>query len=96
MGRRDYEYWTVTGVKGINQQEDLADPQLELADARNLWAPDGALISRPGDKPFSQVVPPVYRLNGVGYFYIQGPGQLTTFWVLAPTHRQLGMSITSV
>lgn len=48
MQRRQYQYVTVTGVKGINQQERLADPELELADARNLWAPNGRIEKRPG------------------------------------------------
>ena len=38
----------ILGIKGINQQEKLADPALELADARNLWAPNGRLEKRPG------------------------------------------------
>lgn len=48
MGRQNYQYLTVTGVGGINQQRDLADPQKELADARNVWAPNGRVIARPG------------------------------------------------
>lgn len=38
----------ILGTGGINQQERLADPVLELADARNLWAPTGKLEKRPG------------------------------------------------
>lgn len=38
----------VFGIKGINQQDRLADPRLELADARNMWAPNGKLEKRPG------------------------------------------------
>jgi len=48
VGRNDYIYRNVTGVGGINQQADLADPETELLDARNLWAPDGRLVQRPG------------------------------------------------
>jgi hypothetical protein len=48
MGRRDYQYDKVLCVKGIDQQEGLADPVLTCADARNVWAPDGKLESRPG------------------------------------------------
>jgi hypothetical protein len=48
MGRRDYDYLTVLGVGGINQQLALADPERELADALNVYAPDGVVIARPG------------------------------------------------
>ncbi len=48
MARRDLKYFTVTGAKGINQQEKLADPVTELQDARNLWAPNGRIEKRPG------------------------------------------------
>lgn len=48
VGRREYQYVTVTCNKGINQQERLADPEKECADARNVWAPDGHVIARPG------------------------------------------------
>ena len=37
----------MTGVGGINQQSDLADPVRELAEATNVWAPNGKLVSRP-------------------------------------------------
>lgn len=43
-----YKYATVRGTKGINQQEDIADPVLELKDARNVWAPNGVIEQRPG------------------------------------------------
>jgi hypothetical protein len=39
---------TVIGAKGINEQAEKADKLLELADARNVWAPDGKIESRPG------------------------------------------------
>lgn len=48
MARRDLKYVTVLGNKGINQQEKLANPETELADARNLWAPNGRVEKRPG------------------------------------------------
>jgi hypothetical protein len=48
MGRRDYQYDRVLCTKGIDQQEGLADPVLTCADARNVWAPDGKVESRPG------------------------------------------------
>lgn len=48
MGRALQETVEILGIKGINQQERLADPTMELYDARNLWAPDGRLEKRPG------------------------------------------------
>lgn len=46
--REEFDYTEVRGIGGINQQEHLADPKLELADAKNVWAPDGAIEKRPG------------------------------------------------
>jgi hypothetical protein len=54
MGRASQDYFRVLGVKGINQQERLADPATELFDARNLWAPNGRLEKRPGTYAVSQ------------------------------------------
>lgn len=48
MGRRDLVYLSVKGTGGINQQLSLADPEKELADALNVWAPDGYVLQRPG------------------------------------------------
>jgi hypothetical protein len=48
VARDEFKYYAIKGIKGINQQERLADPELELADARNLWAPNGRLEKRPG------------------------------------------------
>lgn len=48
MSRSEGIITKVLGIKGINQQERLADPILELADANNLWAPNGRLEKRPG------------------------------------------------
>ena len=48
MGKALSETVEILGIKGINQQERLADPTMELYDARNLWAPDGRLEKRPG------------------------------------------------
>ena len=45
--RRLQESVETTGVGGINQQAEKAT-LLELADARNVWAPDGRVIARPG------------------------------------------------
>lgn len=46
--RSGYKYLKVKGVGGINQQRDLADPLLELADARDVYAPNGRVVQRPG------------------------------------------------
>ena len=48
MPRSDYDHTVVTCRKGINQQVHDADPVEECADARNVWAPDGRAVQRPG------------------------------------------------
>ena len=48
MSRQRYKYYSTTGLGGINQQAELANPKTELADARNIWAPNGRIESRFG------------------------------------------------
>lgn len=48
MSRRKYTYYKVKPIGGINQQDGLADSRTELADALNVYAPDGILRQRPG------------------------------------------------
>ena len=48
MGRAGYDRLRITGAGGINQQQSKANPEVELLDATNVWAPDGAIVGRPG------------------------------------------------
>jgi hypothetical protein len=47
MSRRAYQRYRTTGAGGINQEFEKASEN-QLADARNVWAPDGRIIQRPG------------------------------------------------
>lgn len=47
MGRVDLNVQYATCHKGINQQAELASLE-ECADARNVWAPNGRVVRRPG------------------------------------------------
>lgn len=47
MGRRNWKAYADPLNRGINQQAELVVPG-EVADARNVWAPNGKLVSRPG------------------------------------------------
>lgn len=75
--REELKQYAIRGIKGINQQERLADPELELADARNLWAPNGRLEKRPGywgvgitqqNQDSSSTVATIYKEDPVGTF----------------------------
>ena len=75
--RRDYEFLTLTGVGGINQQEKLANPLLELADARNLWAPNGFLEARPGYQGIGSTYAPGstgFDMSETGFVVIRDTG----------------------
>lgn len=48
VGRNDYTHYNVTCERGINQSVEQADPLRECANARNVWAPSGGVIQRPG------------------------------------------------
>jgi hypothetical protein len=56
MARRSYSYVRTTLSGGINQDEDHATLR-ECSDARNVWAPDGILTSRPGFLGVSNYAP---------------------------------------
>ncbi len=47
MVRSNLIRYEISGLDGIDQQADKA-PGNSLADARNVWAPDGKIIVRPG------------------------------------------------
>jgi hypothetical protein len=47
MVRSNLIRYEITGVQGIDQQVDKASGN-SLADARNVWAPDGKVVVRPG------------------------------------------------
>ena len=48
MGRRSYQYFQQSDFRGgINTEPENADPS-QVIDARNVWAPDGKLVERPG------------------------------------------------
>ena len=48
MTRGRYKYYAQTDFRGgINQEPENAQPN-QLVDARNVWAPEGRLVQRPG------------------------------------------------
>lgn len=47
MGRNKYRYVTLPCNRGVNQQAELSIPG-EVAEASNVWAPDGRIQVRPG------------------------------------------------
>lgn len=47
VGRSDWKRFVTTCVGGINQNAEEASRE-ECADARNVWAPNGKVVSRPG------------------------------------------------
>ena len=48
MTRGRYKYYAQTDFRGgINQEPENAQPN-QLIDARNVWAPEGRLVQRPG------------------------------------------------
>lgn len=89
MGRQDYKYWQISGARGINQQEDLADPLTELADARNLWAPDGAIQSRPGERNFSAIYGSIGS-SSAATLLVRTEGGGSTINLTSPNNPQVG------
>jgi hypothetical protein len=52
MGRRNWPHYRTNLIGGINQDIDSARKE-ECADARNVWAPNGYVERRPGQRPVS-------------------------------------------
>lgn len=71
MGRNDYQHVVATCHKGINQQENLADPLTECVDALNVWAPDGRLQQRPGYQGITSLSDTTVNGDETTYFAVE-------------------------
>lgn len=97
MGRKDYRHYRTTCSKGINQQAELIGPG-EVIDARNVWAPNGKLQSRPGFRnegsigreavswtPLDSVITET-DIDGTPSFQLYGATPALTNKIAADTH----------
>lgn len=72
MSRNDYKYLSQSNFSGgINLDPEFARRD-QVADARNVWAPDGRLVQRPGYKSVGRLGEYVstYTISGAGNRYL--------------------------
>jgi hypothetical protein len=74
MTRAQQEAFKATGAGGINQQVELADPSLQLADALNVWAPNGRIEVRPGFTGYGRVGPVLASAGGETEYFVTEVG----------------------